>query len=298
MSLYRYIAGAEEVRRILRTRRDRLAEKSSEWLARALEILEGELERRRREYEGYPAAVNAEVRDLIRDNAVILASLSRVTENKRNALLGWLYRYMRAGNPVERAFLRDRIEPLRRQGRTKEIIELLSRMHQWNRNPSERVSRYVHDVLLETRYTERWREYSRVMRETAEAIPTVTADNIREVLLRLIRLKDREERSIRGSINILARILPERYPVWAPRFHIYRRQIRDNVRRLKELLRRYESLERLIQLIEQKIKEIEDTFAQLTEKIETLSKSIDKLTQMMETFMLQPPKGDEWKGYV
>jgi len=173
-------------------------------------------------------------------------------------LLGWLYYYMRRGNAIERAVERYRIVPLRREGRTEEIIRLLSRMHRWNKRPSRKVASYVHDILIESRYADRWREYGRRIREASEALPPLSPENIQEVILGLVELKSREERSIRSSTNVLARVLPERYPTWAPIFNSYRREILDNVKKLKEILNRYIALRRLIERIEEKIDEIEE----------------------------------------
>ena len=265
MSLYKY----SDVAKILRTSRERLESKSNKWLSDALEALRGELDRRTREYEEYPAKISDEVKSIIEENASTLSALADYTEHKRNALLRWLYYYMSRGNAVERTVLRHRINPLRRAGKTDEIIDLLSKMRRWNRRPSENVSRYVRDILLENRYRIRWKRFSEVMRREAEDFTPLTSENIRETLIRLIRTKSGEERSIRGSTNILAIILPERYPEWAPRFHEYRRKILNNVRRLRELLKNYTKLGNLISKIKEKIEEIEKIMVTLFDIVRT-----------------------------
>jgi len=265
MSLRRYA----DVSRILRMSSSDLAKRPTDWLEGALEALSGELDRRRAEYDRYPSMADGEVRSIMRGNARMLSSLSRYTERKRNALLGWLYYYMRRGNAIERAVERYRIRPLRREGKTEEIIRILSRMHRWNKRPSRKVARYVHDILIESRYADRWREYGRRIRETAKSLPPLSHENMQKTILDLVELKSREERSIRASVNVLARVLPERYPTWAPRFHAYRREILDNIRRLKEILRRYVALERTIGRIEEKIREIEELIKVTFEIIRT-----------------------------
>ena len=265
MSLRRYA----DVSRILRISSSDLAKRPTDWLEGALEALRGELDRRRAEYGRYPSMADGEVRSVMRGNARMLSSLSRYTERKRNALLGWLYYYMRRGNAIERAVERYRIRPLRREGKTEEIIRILSRMHRWNKRPSRKVARYVHDILIESRYADRWREYGRRIRETAKSLPPLSHENMQKTILDLVELKSREERSIRASVNVLARVLPERYPTWAPRFHAYRREILDNIRRLKEILRRYVALERTIRRIEEKIREIEELIKVTFEIIRT-----------------------------
>jgi len=263
LSLYKY----SDVAKIFRVKK--LENKSNKWLSNALETLKGELERRTKEYEEYPEKINDEVESIIKENASTLSALADYTEHKRNALLRWLYYYMSRGNAVERTILRHRINPLRRAGKTDEIIDLLSKMRRWNRRPSENVSRYVRDILLENRYRIRWKRFSEVMRREAEEFTPLTSENIRETLIRLIRTKSGEERSIRGSTNILASILPERYPTWGPRFDEYRKQILKNVRRLRELLKNYVKLEKFISKIRDKIEEIEKIMVTLFDIVRT-----------------------------
>jgi len=265
MSLYRYT----DVSRILRMNESELSKQSTDWLENALETLRGELDRRRNEYNRYPSMTDSEVRSIMSSNASTLSSLSRYTERKRNALLGWLYYYMRRGNAVERAVERYRIVPLRREGKTEEIIRLLSRMHRWNKRPSRKVASYVHDILIESRYADRWREYGRRVREASESLPPLSSENIQEVILGLAELKSREERSIRASTNVLARVLPERYSTWAPIFNSYRQEILGNIKKLKETLGRYVALRRLIEKIEEKIKKIEELIKVAFEIIRT-----------------------------
>ena len=254
MSLYRYA----DVDRILRMSREDLEERSTDWLRDALTTLRGNLSRVEADTNRFLASSDSEIRRVMRENASILDTLSRYTISKRNALLGWLYYYMRRGNAIERAVERYRIRPLREANRTEEIISLLSRMHRWNRRPSRNVARYVHDILIESRYADRWREYGRRIEAEASAIPRLTRENIKDVVSRLVDVKSREERGIRASTNVLARVLPERYPTWAPRFNYYRREILDNVRGLKRILERYATLERYAGRIRERIREIEE----------------------------------------
>jgi len=257
------------VNKVLKMTEEKLSRQSTDWLERALESLRGELSRSTREFKQYPETIDSEVREIMKNNSALLSSLVRYTTNKRNALLGWLYIYMERGNAVERAVEKYRFRPLRKMGRTDEIIRLLSTMHKWNKRPSRRVANYVHDIIIETRYADRWKSYNIIIRREITGMPPLSTDNIRDVLLSLINLKSNEEKSIRGSINVLAKVLPERYGTWAPRFNDYRREILGNIKKLKNILSRYLALEKHIRTIEEKIKEIEELLKVAFEIIRT-----------------------------